>query len=111
MSAPDFIVPLDVNDKGGVDVRLALAGDVFRLRVTYNASDDSWWLSLFDEDDAPLRRSIRMVAGLPLLLDLVDPRRPKGELVIVDSVSPSRDPIAGDLGTRHTLYFVPFAVA
>jgi hypothetical protein len=97
-SQPDF--QLDV-DLGGV---------VFRLRVTYNTRDASWYLSIMDVDGTPLVMGQRMTIKTSILGQYVLAELPAGALLIIDPQGTGADPGRLSLDDEAmALTFVPSA--
>jgi hypothetical protein len=71
---------------------LTLDGVRFRLDCYTNKSDGSWYLDLFDDDDAALVQGIAIVTGLDLLFPYRHLGVPTGILFVNDLAGPTEDP-------------------
>ncbi len=83
-----------------------LDGRQFLLRMVFNARNEGWYLSLFDANEDAIRTGIRMVLRWPLLEGVVDPRRPPGDLMLIDLENSDVDPGLGELGERVQLVYL-----
>jgi hypothetical protein len=69
-----------------------LEGRDFILAFSYNERIERWYLSIYDEEETPLRLGIKLITNWPLLRHYhFDPRMPPGELMAVASDG-SREP-------------------
>lgn len=101
-------IPLDdlADNPGGITFTMDLVGATFRLELRYNDRDERYYLSVFDEDDAVIATSVKVLLDTPLLARVVDPRRPLGEFFAVDVGG--GEPTLDTLGDGVDLVFVPF---
>lgn len=97
-----------------------LDGRDYRVQVTYNQRADRWYLSLSDQDGAPIAMGLKIVAEVSLLRRISDARRPPGYLMCRDlqanepdfvggEKSSARDPGRVDLGLRHQIVYFTLA--
>lgn len=92
-----------------VEQTTELDGVEFGLRLRWNDREQRWYLDLSDVDGAPILLGVKLVANWSLLRTLADDgRRPRGELVVVDTTGEG-DPRLPDLGRRVRLIYVPVA--
>jgi len=88
----------------------ALDGTDYVLAFDWLGRLSRWCLHLRDGDGAAIRTGIILNAGAFLLRGLVDPRRPAGELLVVDRTGRlDADPGFEDLGSRFALVYVDAA--
>lgn len=64
--------------------RTTLDGIRFGFRLEWRDRAASWYLSLYDASGEALIEGVRLVSGLPLLEQHVDPRLPGGRLMVLD---------------------------
>jgi hypothetical protein len=69
-----------------------LGGTVYRLRLTYNGRDDSWYLSCMDAAGTPLVEGVRLTIGVSVLDPHVTVGLPDGVLMVIDPEVLRRDP-------------------
>jgi hypothetical protein len=95
----------------GISFTVELDGDVFRVALRYNDRDDRFYMSIYDEDDAPIAIGLKVVLDTPMMQHVVDARRPRGEFVAVDVAGSTTEPNLTTLGARVDLLFVSWAEA
>ncbi len=100
-----YSIPCVPNGRARWDQRTQLDGRDFMLSFSWNSRDGHWSLSIADQDSVPIVSGIRLVTNFQLLRS-VDPRRPPGELVVVDTDAEPVDPDYGSLGTKQQLIYV-----
>lgn len=86
-----------------------LDGVSYTLKFNFNARDGRWYLSVYDVDAEPIVLSIGLVPDMPLLAGYVMEGVPPGELLLLDSGEPKRDPTRSDLGARARLFYADAA--
>jgi hypothetical protein len=88
-----------------------LDGEVFNFHFDFNSRDDCWYMSIHDIDDSPIKgcMSRRCITNWPLTIRSRDPRRPKGQLLVI-SVS-GEPPGLYDLGEGGTAWLHYFEEA
>jgi hypothetical protein len=82
-----------------------LDGREYVLRFDWSARDESWYLSIYDQDEEPLALSLRMLTGHPILKGQTDPRLPPGQLFVVDTTGSDADPALGNFGAEVALVY------
>lgn len=76
-----------------------LEGRDFILVFSYNQRVERWHLSIYDEEENPLRLGLKLVTNWPLLRRYhQDPRMPPGELMAVASDGSTEPPALDELG-------------
>jgi hypothetical protein len=85
-----------------------LDGAKFYFDLRWNARDGAWYMSISDRDRAPIVSGVRVVTNWPLLRRCVDPRRPAGTIIAIDSTEEG-DPGLTDLGGRVVLTYTEAA--
>ena len=88
----------------------ALDGVSFVLAFRWSQREGHWILDVADAEGVAIVSGLALVTGQPLLRGVIDPRRPAGELVVVDTTSAwDVDPGFDDLGERFRLAYVSAA--
>lgn len=90
--------------------RTSLAGRDYQLTFDWDTRTGHWSLTLADQDGVPIAEGIVLVTAWRLLHTVIDPRRPPGELVVVDAQGRNDlDPGFADLGAARfqLVYFDP----
>lgn len=83
-----------------------LEGRYYQLTFDWHARTGVWKLDLADADGTPIRSGIALLLNVSLLAGLVDPRRPPGALVVVDTTgAEDADPGFDTLGGRFKLVY------
>lgn len=85
----------------------ALDGTSYLWTFAWNVRDGRWYFDLLDQDGVLITGGVRVVVGSPLLSRCLDPRRPLGTLMAIDTTGESRDPAFDELGTRVLLTYFP----
>jgi len=90
--------------------RTALDGRDYVLTFDWIGRLSRWCLHLRDGDGAAIRTGMILNTGTLLLRGVVDPRRPPGELAVVDRTGRGdADPGIDDLGERFALVYLDAA--
>ena len=98
-------------DLGLYRMEVDLEGETFRLDFQFNEREGAWYFDLADEAGNPIRSGLKVVTGFPLTRLIRDLRRPKGELVAVDTTGQSREAVLDTLGSEVVLTYVDAADA
>ncbi len=76
-----------------------LEGRDFVLDFSYNQRIERWYLSIFDEEETPILRGLKLVANWPLLRHYrYDIRLPPGELMALTQDGSTAPPTLNELG-------------
>lgn len=86
-----------------------LEGRSFSFEFRWNARAGLWFVSIADATGAPVVTGRAVVLGSDLRGSGVDPRRPPGAVLAVDTDGESRDPGRYDLGGRVLICYVESA--
>jgi hypothetical protein len=86
-------------------VGTTLAGIVYILDVRWNGRDAAWYMDLLAEDEAPLKRGIKLVLGVPHGWRTLNPAFPAGVFIVSDATNEGRDAGFDDMGDRVLVYF------
>lgn len=99
--------------------RTELDGRDYLLSFSWSRREERWFLDVADESASPIAQNIKLVAGWPMLLRVVDERRPPGEIMVVDQAALDAegtpdlqiavDPGLDDLGARVVLVYLDAA--
>jgi hypothetical protein len=92
-------------DSAYYDFSIELDGALYRFDFRWNERAYSWFCSLFDSEDSPIRQGMRVRPGLPLLMYVSDARKPPGLLLPVDTTGKNTPPGLTELGTRVLIYY------
>ncbi len=84
----------------------ALDGTTYLLDFDWNEREGAWYFGISTAEGDPIAVGRRVCASWPLLRNVVDARRPVGEIFPTDSGPDGIDPAFADLGTRVTLVYV-----
>jgi hypothetical protein len=101
-----LLVPCTPNGSASWRQRTSLDGRDYVLRFRWNQRDGHWFLSIADPTDVVIASGIKLVTDFPLLLGVVDARRPPGELFVSDAQGRAEDPGFADLGARFLLRYM-----
>jgi hypothetical protein len=80
------------------EMQVQLDGVEFTLRFVWQDRDENWYLDVSDAAGNPIWMGQRIATGAPLLFQCVNPNRPLGELVAIDSLDEDKDPELDDFG-------------
>jgi hypothetical protein len=103
-----LIIPLeeDPQEEGTWIQNVSLEGVDYQLGFGFNDREGFWYMDLLDTEDNPIVYGIKLVSNVPLLRSLRVAPRPPGELMIVDTRTPARDPGFDDLGVNVFLGYI-----
>ncbi|TAK31002.1 MAG: hypothetical protein EPO40_06310 [Myxococcaceae bacterium] len=105
-----FTVPCTPDGASRWTQTSALDGVNFVLTFDWNQRMGRWMLSLADSRGGAIRSGMILNVDVPLLRGVVDSRRPRGELVVMDaSGAGDLDPGFSDLGSRFLLLYLDAA--
>lgn len=91
-----------------------LDGANYFLRLLWNERDEAFYIDLYDSTQSAIWLGQRVVVGWRLWAQCVDPRKPPGELMAIDTTNQDEDPtltvaddgsITSDLGDRVKLIY------
>ena len=110
-----LVIPV-ANDSPNFRQRTALDGRDYLLTLVHNQRLGRWFMSIADQDGVPIAQGLRVVTNYPLLLTVLDRRRPPGEIYAIDLQgsnelpieelnNASRDPGLRELGARFRLVY------
>ena len=86
------------------DFAVELDGALFSFAMRWNDRDAAWYMSIADSLGVLIVSGVRVVPGWDLLRRSVDPRRPQGAIVAVDTTGGGM-PGLTDLGARVLLVY------
>jgi hypothetical protein len=89
------------------EFRTDLGETEFLIRLHYLERFDTWLFDLLDSDETPIVEGLAVVLGKPLLSQLVDARRPEGDLVFT-ALGPITNDLPGfeDFTARVVLHYL-----
>ena len=93
-------------DLGIYRMQVDLDGETFTLDFQFNEREGAWYFDLADEARSPIRSGIKVVTGFSLTRLIRDLRRPKGEMVAVDTTGQRREALLDTLGSEVVLTYV-----
>lgn len=90
--------------------RTALDGTDYLMTFDWNQRAGAWSFALADSEGVPIRGGAMLLAGALPLRGVTDPRRPPGELILLDTLERADlDPGFADLGGRFQLLYADAA--
>lgn len=98
------VIPATPGSDSSWTERVTLDGTDYLLTFDWQARAGTWRLEIADQDEG-LITVCKLVSEFPLLRRVVDPRRPPGELVVIDTLSQGADPTFTSLGDRHLVVY------
>lgn len=99
------VVPLSPGGQSSWVQRTALGGVDFLLTLDWSQREGVWTLTLSDATESIIS-SHALVTSWLLLRRVTDPRRPAGELLVIDTGGAGTDPTFASLGDRHKLVYL-----
>ncbi len=100
-------IPCDPANAARWTQRTSLAGRDYQFDFDWNTRTGHWTLTLSDQDGSPIATGVVLVTGWRLLRTVIDPRRPPGDLVVIDTQGRNDlDPGFSDLGSRFMLAYL-----
>ncbi|HEY1814903.1 MAG TPA: hypothetical protein VGG74_21295 [Kofleriaceae bacterium] len=88
-------------------VGVTLDGVAYLFDLSWNAYDESWWLSVYDATEAPIRTGIKCVLGTFLGRTCQTAPFFVGALVCYDTSGQQLDAAFNDFGTRVKMAYLP----
>jgi hypothetical protein len=85
---------------------VVLDGVEYILEIRWNDRDEAWFANLYDAERDVICYGIVLVIEYPILRRVNDPRRPAGELLLIDEENTQREAGLDDLGARVKLVYV-----
>lgn len=77
-----------------------LDGENFLLVFKWNVRDESWYLSMYQEDETPVAVGMRLVVGWNPIRRLIGTDAPLGALYVHDTTGTDEEAGFDELGTR-----------
>jgi hypothetical protein len=99
-------IPLDPTVRGDASsfrLGTSLGDDQVILDVRWNSRDGAWYMDLYDQDETPIVRSVKLVLGVNLCRASTHPIFTRNLLRMVDTSRSGREATLDDLGTRVVL--------
>lgn len=87
-------------DVAAYTLRVDLTGVEFLFEFRFNDRESFWYFDLADALAAPIVQGVKVVLGVPLLRNVVDVRRPVGDLFAIDQSNADLEAGESDLGDR-----------
>ncbi len=84
-----------------------LDGREYVFDFHWNQRSGFWYVSIADQDGAPIANGLSIGVNWPLNLGLVDPRLPAGSFFAFDRSGAGRSPGITELGGRVEFQFIP----
>lgn len=81
----------------------------FQFSFEWNDRDSGWYMSISDVNGSPIISGRRVVLNYPLTNIYADARKPKGELIAIDTTDKNVEPGLLDLGDRVLLMYMTAA--
>lgn len=97
---------IEVEQYPEVEFPVDLGETEYILRFHYLERFDSWLLDVLDADSSPIAEGLPVVLNKPLLSQVVDPRRPAGDLLFIQLGSGDVPPSFEGFGTKFVFYFM-----
>jgi hypothetical protein len=92
--------------------RTRLDGRDYLLEFAFNEREDRWYLSISDDESAPIITGLKLITGLPLLrFYRADPRVPPGELIAMTLSQDESPPAFSDFGAGRRVELTYFDAA
>lgn len=85
--------------------QIELEKSLYYLDFEWNERGQFWSMGIADQDQNPVVKGIRLVAGIPLTENYIVKGLPPGDFIIVDTLGLLQDPGVSDLGNRHLLQY------
>ncbi len=85
---------------GPIEGQVPLSGTLFSYRLKFNARVKYWTLDFMDAAFNPIQMGIRGTVNFPLLIRCTSPKKPPGQLYLMDTSGEGIDPGPYDLGNR-----------
>lgn len=87
--------------------KTTLEGREYILGFSYNQRIERWYLSIYDETEAPLLLGLKLMTNRPLLRHYrADTRLPPGELMAIASDGSTEPPTLNELGENKRVELV-----
>lgn len=107
---PQNVIPTERETRGNYSQRTVLDGREYLLLFRWNQREGRWYLTISDQDGAPIVSGVKIVVNFPLITNrIVDARRPPGEIFATDTTGADIDPGLDDLGSRVVLIYIDAA--
>lgn len=74
-----------------------LEGVTYLLTFAYNARCDCWYLSLADSQGVDIYNGVKLICNVALMRKCSDPRKPPGELFVINANNDDSPPGLNDL--------------
>lgn len=98
-------VPIDDTFKN-FSFSIALDGETFFLAFRWSVRDEAFFITVSDSTKDPIVSNRRLVADQFILRGISDPRKPLGELFLLDTQSLGRGPQLGELGSDFEMIYL-----
>lgn len=100
----DFLIPLTSEDPA-FSQKTTLDDVTYVFDFNWNERESRWYMSLSDESNTPIVSGVKLIPNIPLLRRVHDPRRPPGELSLIDPSGVGEPPGRDQLGQSFFLHY------
>ncbi len=96
---------IELEQYPNIEFRTDLDDTEYVFRLHYLERFDSWLLDLLDKQALPIAEGLPVVLNKPLLSQIVDARRPAGDLMFMQLGDGNVSPTFEGFGTKFVLYY------
>lgn len=94
------------NDVPSYKFKTSLSGVVYTLQLNFNTRVQLWHLDIMDASNNPIYMGIPLIIDTDLLYQCVNPLRPLGTMVVLDTTNQEQNPGRNSFGTTHILMYI-----
>lgn len=84
-----------------------LESNTYQFEFRWNDRAQAWFMEMRDVNGDQIISGKRICIGAPILMRHMDPRLPRGELYVTDTLDKDVEPGLADLGGRVILSYIP----
>ncbi len=93
-------------DNSNYRLQVELENEFFFLQFYFSRREQSWYFSVYDADDNPIKEGTRLVLGSIHMSRVANLDKPPGEFLLFDTRAAGNEPTRDDLGTLTVLSYV-----
>lgn len=97
-------------DNSNYRIQVDLEEAFYFLQFYFNAREQSWYMSVYDADEEPIKEGTRLVLGATHMARVANPDKPPGEFLLFDTRVAGNEPTRTDLGTLTVLSYLESVV-
>jgi hypothetical protein len=100
-----YTIPIRNQLRTNIEFIVSLTNIKYKIKLSYNYRTLGWFISLYDINSVPIITGYKIKSNIPLFYGINFPKKPIGELMVVDLTRNAAYPTFSGLGTQQILTY------